>query len=165
MRGSLSFMRPEPTWKNFFGNRKFATVKVQGTKGFKLISQCFIFNKNTEYSLYDHHDSLIKSWKTNHQQDFLPLELHVSCCISESPKIIYEYGLNNLIPTISSETETVSAVFEISGSVKRFKFQDIEVNHKDYDSEISFRAPDHQLYEAILIANLIYSPPLQQSSS
>lgn len=164
MRGSLSFMRPEPTWKNFFGHRKFANVKIHGMENFKLVSQSFLFKQKTEYSLYDKQGTLVREWQLNYKFAGNPQGFDASCIISQSPKIIYEYGINSLISTISSESENVNAVFSISGSMKRFHFQDIEVHHKDYDPEISFRAPDHKMHEAIIIANFLYSPVLQSAN-
>ena len=162
MRGSLSFMQTCTEPKNFFGLRKTATVKVKGSEDLKLVQQGYSLQFRKTYTLFDQQNNIIKSWYLNPQTSFFGA-YSVSFTLSEDPKIIYQSS-NHIPLFITNDGETM-AVYEISGSNKKFNLLDIEIHHKDYESEICFRAPDDQIYLAIIVTQFLYNPPFHPEPS
>lgn len=152
MRGTLSFMKPEPTWKNFFGYHKFATVTIDGTPGYRLVHKPYLLSRSDDYTLYGPDGNMLEIWSsaTSRISDLIT--------ITESPKLQYQCGRDYSLARFITDTENIDAILTTSTSSRSFKLQDMEFKHKDYDSHIHFRAPDHKTHQAIIIANLLFNP-------
>ena len=152
MRGKISFMQPEPTWKNIFGHHKFTELSIDNVKGFRLEQKARFFGNPGEYNLLNPEGKIIQQWCTKRS---LPTYL---LTISESPLLQYQFARDLSLASLITEHETVKISLLNSSSGRSFKFQDFEFTHKDFDSSISFRAPDSKAHQAVILASLIFSP-------
>ncbi|MGJ8654910.1 MAG: hypothetical protein ACSHX6_00560 [Akkermansiaceae bacterium] len=142
-------MQTEPTWKNFLGRRKYANVVIDGSPKYRLIHQPHLLSLSAEYILYGPDSQILRTWSSS------PYLI----TINESPKLQYQIAQDSsLAHFITEDNTTTPAILTSSASSRSLKFQDMEFKHKDYDSHIHFRCPDHKAHQAILIANLLFSP-------
>ena len=131
--------------------RRFVAVKLGDDEVGELTSDQSIKNGETSYRLQlgdiDHTwKSLVSGWTNS-------LEIE--------PGLLFQIG----------ETET--GVLRYKGEIRPFHlversglrratFEQSEFLHRDFRSEIEFRCPRHHLIRTIILAHLLFEPPVNQ---
>lgn len=153
MRGTLSLKESEPGWKNRLRNRTFVRVVIDGKEAYHLRYECNLLGRDAIYSLCDKDGVVIKTWS------FKVTTREISLVISESPPLKYIYDFKTVPSRFITSSGEIQASLIPSSSSRHLNMEDMEFRHKDYESVIHFRCPDEKLHTAIIVADLLLTPP------
>ncbi len=117
-------------------------------------SQQSLFQKSASYGLSDLNGQLIQSWKFHFSLTKSTLDL------SSRPNFPLwfqksYFGKQSFI----TGSESKRTFMDLMGGSRHFQLEDMKFKHYDYQSEIYFSCPEERLFQAILVANILFSPP------
>ena len=153
MRGTLSLKESEAGWRNLLRTRTFVRVNIDGKEEYRLKYECNLFGRDAKYVLCDKNDYIIKVWS------FKITMQKVSLPISESPMIKYIYDYKTILGRFTTLSGDTPASLIANSSSRHLELDGMEFRHKDFESVIHFRCPDEKLHTAIVIADLLFTPP------
>lgn len=152
MRGTLSLRQLETGWRYWIFPTNFSTVLIEGNEQYRLKHKTSFLNRNEKFILYNNQGQILKEWLVKFTFTGITIQ------ISESLSFIYRYNpFNGQFITPSGE---VRAAMISASSSRSLELNGMAFKHKDFESVIHFRCPEESLYDAILIANLLFSYPL-----
>ena len=157
MRGTLSLPKPLPGWKNLFKGNTYSEIELDNSTKLRLLHTSGILGTDETYTLLDHEENTLSQWFFNSNTR------ETSLNITEHPSLIYSIKPIKFIPHFITPDNKIPASLQLSGSSRTFKLDDIEFKHKDYQSHIHFRCPDNKLRTAIIIAQLLFTPPIRHN--
>lgn len=107
------------------------------------------------YELSDLHGHAIQAW--HFRFSFTKTTLDLSIAPDFPLKYQRSFFGTNFFLTESSKKPTY---MDISESSRSFQLEEMKFRHNDFQSEISFSCPAKRLTQGILIANLLFCPPI-----
>ena len=153
MRGTLSLRQLEAGWRNLISPSWFSMVLIEGKEQYCLKHKTSFLRRNEKIILYDIQGYILNEWLVKFT--FTGITIH----ISESLSFIYHN--NPLHGQFITPSGKITAAMISASSSRSLELNGMTFKHKDFESVIHFRCTEGTLYEAILIAYLLFSNPIQ----
>lgn len=158
MRGTISLKKYEPGFLSWLTPCSKVAIKIDNKEIYQLKHQSNIFGGNAKYTLFDKNKLIVKQWR------FKSTFKETSLIISLSPKLSYIYNSSSGYGRFITHSEEIQASLKLVSNTRKLELEGMEFKHKDFESVIHFRCPDEMLHTAIIIADLLLTPPYNNNS-
>jgi len=163
VNGTVGMMSRQSFWGNLITQRLLANVEVSGALAHQLEFCCTAFGKELSYRLLGKSGQEVDVWKFKSSWATKTLDLN-GLRGNRLEKLEYYIGIFG--GTCFKTNHGKKRIYmELTEHSRAFELEGMFFKHVDFQSQIHFRCSKRRLHQAILIASLIFNPPLTAEAS
>jgi hypothetical protein len=141
-----------------FHDKTMSTVTLQGQETFHLRFTCKATPWDARFDLCNLKGNIIQTWpfKFSFKKTSLDLDDRNGRLLRYENRL---FGGTYFI----TESEEKRTFMDQKGPSRSLSLDGMKFQHHDFQTHMNFTCPEHLLYQAILVANLLFNPPFSQS--
>jgi len=159
IRGTLSLASSEFSWKNILSDQT-SVSKATTSSGntFELHITTHLFDNRNKYKLFGADGKTLAS----SELDMAGMTCRMDISLPDFP-LLYEISYFDKRSFVT-QAERIPSYYTVTGERKSFTLHEMYFEHRDFESEIRFEAPKDRVPQAILIASLLFEPPMTKEA-